>query len=333
MARIHLAATRIGSSIAVMLLLPPLSGVARAQAWTPASGETTVSVMYQNAFYRYHLVRTVRADRGHVQTNNIVVDATYGLTRKVAVDFGVPFVTAKYDGTRPHPTAPDSGSYHGTFQDLRFALRYNLTANRIVLTPFVAVNVPSHDYEFYAHAAAGQRLRSLQIGTYAARLLDPVLPGAFMQARLSYGFVQKVLDIPHNRSNADLEIGYFITPAFRAFALGSAQITHGGVDLMGPGLLPPAQEVRHDQIGRFNYLHVGGGASLSLTDAVDVFGSFVKQMAGRNGHLLDRQFNVGVSFSVPHLRRAKPTQATPIAANERSPYEGSLVRCACQKGM
>src|SRR5207245_3534701 len=91
---------------------------------------------------------------------------------------------------------------------------------------------PSYAHRDYAPAAPRRHLREVQIETYVAKLLDPIVPGAFIQARLSYGFTQRVLDIGHNRSNADLEVGYFVNRTFRVFALGTGQLTHGGIDLV-----------------------------------------------------------------------------------------------------
>ena len=68
------------------------------------------------------------------------------------MDIGIPFVVSKYNGVTPHPTGlVDYGAYHGTFQDVRLALRYNLMSGSVVsLTPFAGTIVPSHAYEFFA---------------------------------------------------------------------------------------------------------------------------------------------------------------------------------------
>lgn len=270
-------------------------------------------------------------DVGHIQAQTLLLDTSYGLTDTIALDLSVPYVTSKYTGSRPHPSVLDDGAYHATFQDVRFALRYNLRPGRFAVTPFVGTIVPSHDYEYYAHSAAGRRLREVQIGTYVAKLLDPVVPGAFVQARYSYGIAQRVLDIAHNRSNAEVEAGYFVASAVRVFALGAGQLTHGGIDtpyrpdLSAPDPLTPEQRIHHDQISRVNFLSVGGGASVSLNESVDVFASIMTQVAGRNGHALSRGINLGMTWSFKRQHgSASPTTAQTQAS--------SLVRCLCQKG-
>ncbi len=328
MTHTKLAVVRASVAVAA-LLLQPLSGFARAQAFVPARGEGSVTLQLQSFFSHDHYFITEKHDVGHIQTDSVVFDTSYGLTDKVAVDLSLPYVASKYNGPRPHPTGIDDGLFRPTFQDFRFALRYNLRPGRFALTPFVGTIVPSHDYQYYAHSAVGRHLRELQVGVYAAKLLDPIVPGAFVQARYSYGFAERVLDIAHNRSNADLEIGYFVNSGLRIFGLGSGQLTHGGIDLIYrpdlsvPSPLTPEQQIHHDQIDRLNYLNVGGGASMSLHDSLDVFGSIITQVSGRNGHALSRGINLGLTWSFkPRWLRA-PATATQAQAD-------ALVRCRCQ---
>ena len=307
-----------------------------AQAWTPAQGEGAVSIAYQDSFVKYHLFTTTPMDRGHIRSQAMLLDFSYGITDKVALSLSVPFIGAKYDGLYAHPTVPtplDTGAYHSTFQDLRFGVSYNLTKKWLVVTPFIGTITPSHDYEYFAHSAVGRDIRELQIGAYWAKLLDPVLPGLFITGRYSYGFAQQVLDISHNRSNLDLELGYFVKPEFRIFALASGQITHGGIDLPLPSAtpLPPVLWQHHDQIGRENGLNLGGGAAFSITPSFDLFGSVIHTVTGRNMHELEYAATFGGSWSfmtahaVAHASRS-------TAADRATGETRKLLRCVCQKG-
>lgn len=309
-----------------------------AQAYLPAKGEGSVSVMFQDMSVTYHFFPTTPVDRGHVRGESLFVDATYGLTDKVAISIGIPWSAAKYTGAFPHPLVDssgpnpvlyganplDDGAYHGTFSDFRFDVRYNVTKKGMVLTPFVGSIVPSHDYPYFAHAAPGRDLHELQVGLLGAKLLDAVVPGLFVQARYAYGFTEKVLDISHNRSNLDLELGYFLTPKLRLLGLSAAQLTHGGLDLtltsrvdLGPLLFS-----HHDQIDRVNYLSLGGGVAYTLTEKIDVFGSLIHTVAQRNGHAIDHGLSAGLSWSFSTARAKDRAIAS---------AEHSLIRCLCEK--
>jgi hypothetical protein len=322
-----------GSGLVVgcsLLALAATAPRALAQAWVPARGEGAVSVAFQDIAVTKHLASSTRVDAGRIDTRVILTDVTYGVTDRIAVDLALPLVASKYTGNRPHPgTTIDDGTYRTDFTDLRFALRYNVSRDGAVITPYIGSIVPSHDYAFYGHAAPGQRLREVQVGVYAAKLLDRGLPGLFISGRYGFGFVEQVLDISHNRSIADLEIGYFFSPAFRAFATSHGLYTHGGIDFPNGGLpaLPAVFRPVHDQIQRVHSLSLGGGAAYSLTDSMDVFGSFSREVAGRNGHAMDRGITIGASGTFRRARQA----ASPAAASLTQKREGSLLRCICQK--
>lgn len=307
---------------------------ARAQAWTPLQGEGSVTISFQNTFVREHAFGTaLQLDRGHIRSSSLIVDFGFGITDKVAVGVSLPYVSSKYTGPYPHPTALDNtGGYHSTFQDVRFDVRWNVSRSGFVITPFVGTIVPSHDYEYFAHSAAGRDLHELQVGTYWAKLLDSVMPGLFVSGVVSYGFAERVLDISHNHSNVGAEVGYFFNPRFRAYAITTAQVTHGGIDFPDPRLKSLSGEVwtHHDQISRDNYLNIGGGAAFTVTPALDVFGSVIHTAAARNIHVLQYAATVGLtwSFMTPHAR----------ASANRSPGDSvvrretrSLIRCVCQK--
>jgi hypothetical protein len=310
---------------------------ALAQAWVPAKGEGAVAVALTNIKVQDHILTKTWVDIGQIDTFVLVTDVTYGLTDRIAVDLALPFVSSKYTGTRPHPTALDDGNYHHSFADFRFSLRYNLTrGGGAVLTPYIGTVVPSNNYEFFAHSAPGEQLNELQVGAYVAKLFDRGIPGTFVSGRVAYGFVEEVLDVSHNRTMADLEVGYFFTPSFRAFVMGNAQYTHGGIDIPLAGLAALAPQFRpvHDQIDRAHHLNLGAGAAYSVTDSVDVFGSFVRTVMGRNEHAVNRGVTIGASWGFarksksPDTITALPPAADTTVADKR---QGSLVRCICQK--
>jgi hypothetical protein len=325
--------------MAVPVLLGASSTTARAQAWLPAQGEGSVSFIYQDLFDRYHQFPGIgNVFSGPTTSRSVLVDVTYGVTDKIAVSFAVPWVSAKYVGSNPHPLADlsgsapvfygktplDDGTFHGTWQDVRFDVRYNVTKKGLVLTPFIATSAPSHDYVTLAHAAPGQRLKQLQMGLTGAKMLDRVVPGLFVQGSYAYGITEKMLDISHNRSNATLEVGYFVTPKLRLMALGAGQVSHGGIDMVANprANLPALQFLHHDQITRINFLNVGGGAAYSLTEKIDVFASMIRTLAARNGHLIDHGVSMGMSWSF----RAHRPKNSAIARAEQS-----LAKCVCAK--
>jgi hypothetical protein len=317
--------------VSTIQLIAPTS--ARAQAWVPPQGYGAVAILYQNQFVDQHTLDDgTRIDRGETRTHIMAIDLTYGLSDRVALNVSLPYIASKYSGANPHAAAQfgqtsvlDVGGYHGTSQDFRADLRYSAVKGATAVTPFVSGLLPSHSYDFFGHGAAGRRIAELQVGVAVGRTFDRLLPGGFVQARYAYAFAQRPLDVRHDRSVADAEVGYFVRPAVRIFALATGQISHGGVRFTPnfPSDLPASQLLDHDRISRINSFNYGGGAQVSLGPAVDLFGSIVHTGYMTNGHVLKYGVTTGLSWSFHH------GQAVQRVAQTR---ERRLIKCLCQKG-
>ena len=321
----------IRRAAATLALLFVVSSHAWAQAWVPYKGEGSIAILYQDLFVKDHFFdRGQRADRGRIESDGLLIDVTYGITDRVSVSLGVPFIRSRYSGLAPHPTAQDDGLAHAGLQDVRIGGRFNVTRDPLIITPFVAVNFPTHNYEYFAHASLGPRVRELEVGTYVGRVLSPAIPNAFVQARYSYSFAERIVGVDHDRTNLDLEFGYFVRPNIRVFTIGMGRKTHGGVDVPEAGwrVLPPEQGPHHDRIGRIDLLDVGAGVQVSLTPSLDLFGSYMKSLAGRNTHALDRALTIGASWSFGRGLGALMLSGDSIPQKGRG---RRLAKCLCQK--
>lgn len=284
--------------------------------------------MYQANFINKHyggpgLSDTEQDDVGHIRTHALRMDLGYGITDRLSVSFSIPYVVSRYKGNDPHQLPIDGGDFHGTFQDYRIDLSYQAVRSPLVVTPFVTGVIPSHDYTFFAHSAAGRDLRELFLGVSAGYAFDPVLPNAYVQARYYYSITERALDIWHDHNNVDVQFGYFARPAFAFHAVTLYQHTYGGLsndqineafDNDPTGVLRGAF-FHHDQLSADDYFNVGGGLSFTVGGSTDVSLTYLRTLLGRNGHKLDHSFSVGVgwNFSTAQwLRRlaGKRPQAT-----------------------
>lgn len=302
---------------------------AHAQAWVPAKGEGSISFLVQDLLVRNHLTATgAKQDRGRIDSNNLVVDVNYGVTDRLALTLALPYIRTRYTGLARHPSDQDDGTAHAGFQDVRFGVRYNLFDGPVTITPFIGTSVPSHSYEYFAHAAYGPRLRELEIGSYLGRVIPAGPRPAFVQARYAYGFLQEIAGIERHRSSLDVEVGYFVSRSIRVFATSTGQKSHGGIDLPDAGyrVLPIDLQEHHDRVSRIDIFDIGGGAQMTLSKSWEIFGSFVKTMSGENAHALARGLTIGASWS---FGRGVPPLVAAAAAGKEP--ERLLVRCLCQK--
>ena len=296
--------------------------IAVAQAWVPEKGEGTVTLTLQDNFVKDHLGSGgERLDVGHIRTFILLQDIDYGITDKLAVDVSIPFVLSKYYGPRPHQLPVDNGNYHGNFQDVRMSLRYNVRTRPLMITPFVALGVPSNDYIYFAHSAAGTYQREYVIGSSFGRSLEPVLSRAYVQGLYAFLVPEKVTGIRTYRSRVDWDLGYFVTGRVAIRALGSLQIGHAGYEvghsLTDRGDFPVRNPTspkwyHHDQTSRISYLNLGGGANFAITKSWSAFVVLTTTVWGRNGHALSLGEVVGVSwtFRTPWARSHSALDST-----------------------
>jgi hypothetical protein len=272
------------------------------QAWLFPQGEGTVATSYQSIHVRDHAFALGESkDVGHTLSHTAIADVDYSLTSKLAIRMGLPFVAGRYNGTKPHlpddRPSLDDGAYHATFQDFSIDLRYNVSTAPIMVTPFFKAVIPSHAYEYFAHSAAGRDQHEYQIGTNLGRRLDPLLPQAYIQARYSYAFIERVLGIAPNRSDTEAQLGYFLTPRLSVLATTQWTHTHRGVECRFEFHcgLPDDQWFHHDQIAKANLLEAGGGAVFAATRSSEIFVSAGRSVAGRNTHLHAAVVTIGIS--------------------------------------
>ena len=75
----------------------------------------------------------------------------------------------------------------------------------------------------------------------------------------------------------------------------------------------------------------------SITDSFDLFGSFLREVAGRNGHVLNRGVTLGASWSFSSRAKGNASAAAAGAPSSKeyarltAKREGTLGRCICQK--
>jgi hypothetical protein len=281
---------------ALFVATAPLKST-HAQAWLPLKGEGQITLTYENIYVRDHFDYTgKRFDAGPIRTNTVVTTFEYGLTNKLTLDSELTHVTSKYEGfVGPVPHGPpDTGSYHPTFQDLRIGIRYNIFRRQLMVTPFIATVIPTHHYETRGHTAVGRDLRELQFGVNLGRDLEGILPRTYVQGRYSYAIAQHVEELNLNRSNADGEFGYYISPRFSLRLTGAWQHSYGGIRIPLDSARPDYHEL-HDRAARSNFIRFGGGLSFSLTKSLDLHADFGNTARGTNTHAA-RGLSLGISW-------------------------------------
>lgn len=325
------SAVTLGPLLVIAVLIT-VADVTAQSAWLPFEGEASLSLNFQSLDYGGHYDESGQKleSVGAIHSYYGIAQVEYGLTDHLAFTARLPYITSRYTGPPDEPllvfildkyqeyrrsnpaaaTSVDTGAYYGTFQDFVFSARYNVLERGITVTPVVSVIVPSHDYRTVGEASAGQDLFALQTGVNAGRLLGTK---SYVHGRYTYSFVQSYRDIPLDRSTAEFEAGYAIAPTVVVRGLVNWMRTHGGIPF-DEALKDLSLFLEHDRLLSSRHWHVGAGATLTLTDTVDLetaFFTFVAGAAARYGVGV----NVGVTwrFLGPHVGPS-PSRAPGIRA-------------------
>lgn len=295
---------------AALVLVVASAAPVVAQAWVLPARTGAVTFVGQQIDH----VGRMRSDGTRAAVGKAVnfgfdVEIDYALTDRFSISTSLPYVVSKFTDPNPPPPfvpfAPVDACrcWRSEFADFGFAARYNVVnLNRaFMLTPSISVGVPSHAYEYVGEAVVGRRLKELRFGADAGQRLDGMLGGMWVQAGYRYSIVQRVLDIPNNRSNGSAQAGFVLPRGYATRAIVSWQRTHGGLRFPADVNIPeePERLIEYHRMLRDNYLHLGGGLSYSRGNW-DVSGSLLFTARGSNSHdvrvysvTLSRAFEIG----------------------------------------
>jgi hypothetical protein len=274
---------------------------AGAQAWLPPAGAFSTAFTYNDTLnLKHYMPDGSEADAGHTRTHAYGLGVAYSPTDRIMLTAGLPYVTTRYWGARPHPTEVDDGDEHSSFTDLRVSAHYQLLEAPVAVAPYVAYVTPVTSYETLGHAAPGRGLDEVWLGVWFGKNLDAWLPRTYFQSRVNYAVVEQVAGIKHDRTNVDVELGYFLSPRWSVRAMGFWQFTHGGVDVP----MPPSNPLYpyHDQLAAEEFTNVGIGAAFSATASISLYATGITSLSGRNGHKLDQGLTLGLSYGFAPLR-------------------------------
>jgi hypothetical protein len=269
-----------------------------AQSWVPPRGEGSVTIAYQTIDNTGHIdAAHVAVSGGRSRDMSMYAEVEYALTDRVSVAIGVPFVLARYEGPPP-PNLPLLANdrchcwQHG-WQDVGVTGRYNILNGATALTPSISVGVPSHDYPYRGEAVVGRHLREVRLALDAGRRLEVISPRLAVEAGYSYAFVERVIDLPNNRSNASVTLSVLAGRSVSLQVSATGQITHGGLRVFGPpgapdgipwGEITTSEELQqHDRLLRDDNWRLGGGVSYH-TKRADLSVSYLRFMDGENTH-------------------------------------------------
>jgi hypothetical protein len=271
-----------------------------AQAWVPPAGIGVVSVVYQAISNTNHRLTDGSLLDGYDSlSRGVLLNLEYAFTDRFSLSVGVPYLGSKYTGPEPSffgLPVDDCFCWNHGWQDLGVTARYNIANAAFALTPSISLGVPTHDYDHFGEAVLGRNLNELRVGVDVGQRLDAISDRLSVSGRYTYAFVERVLDLPNNRSNIAVEADVVATRKLSARGGVAWQRSHGG--LRSTEVTTDEQYSQWDRLLKDNNFHLTGGVAYSLPK-VDVFASYVHYAAGTDTHV---GHAVSVGLSVPFER-------------------------------
>ena len=273
-------------SVLVALAACLVGREAFAQAWVPPAGIGVVTLAYQDISNTNHRLTDGSLFDGYDSiSRGVLLNLDYAFTDRISMSMGVPYIGSKYTGPEPSffgLQVDDCFCWAHGWQDLGATMRYNLANESFALTPSVSFGVPTHNYNYFGEAVLGRDLNEVLVGVDVGQRLDAISERLSVSARYTYAFVEKVLDMPNNRSNFALELGVLPMRKLATHVAFSWQRSHGGLRSSDP--FTPEQYVQYDRILKDNNFHITGGGSYSLPK-IDLFASYVYYAGGTDTHV------------------------------------------------
>ena len=269
---------------------------AHAQAWVPPAGIGVVTVAYQTINNTNHRLTDGSLFDGYDSVSRgVLFSLDYAVTDRFSFTIGLPYIGSKYTGPEPSffgLVIDDCFCWSHGWQDIGVTARYNLANGPFALTPSVSLGVPSHDYDYFGEAVLGRNLNEVRIGVDVGHRLDAISERLSVSGRYSYAVVEKVLDLPNDRSNFAVEAAFLAARKLATQFSLSWQRSHGGLRSSDP--FTEEQFSQYDRLLKDNNFHVTGGVSYSLPK-VDLFASYVHYAGGTDTHV-GHAVTAGASF-------------------------------------
>jgi len=286
----------LSARVLIALLTLCVADRAYGQAWVPPAGIGVVSVMYQTISNTNHrLADGSRLDGYDSVSRGVLLNLDYAITDHFSFSIGVPYLGSKYTGPEPSFFGLEVDNcfcwQHG-WQDFGATARYNVINGAFAFTPSISFGVPTHNYDYFGEAVLGRNLNEVRIGVDVGHRLDRISDRLALSGRYSYALVEKVVDLPNNRSNFAIETGFLATRKLATRLAFSWQRSHGGLRSTDP--ITEEQYLQYDRIIKDNSFHITGGVSYSLPK-IDLFGYYVHYAGGTDTHV-GHAMNVGVSW-------------------------------------
>ena len=269
------------------------------------AGSGSISLAYQSIEVNEFDTNVSEVNIGEVQTHSLYLEVDYAITDRWLVKAGIPYIKKKYNGPArhdpltlmpPRPEVPfvDDGQYHSEWQDFLLEASYLWLDAPVIVEPFVALFIPSHDYPHFAQAAVGQNLWKLEFGVDLTKYMP--FSDWYYRGRFGYTFVEETVGVNVNHFRVAAEAGYFFTPGLSASAFLLGKFGNGkDANEFTPATVRDENWYQHDRTTRHSFLNAGASVEWYINDGYMLRASALTSVWGRSVHLVHLAWTIGLT--------------------------------------
>lgn len=249
-------------------------------------------------------------DIGETNAHVFMFSGTYQVSDRWTLSASLPWIKKRHRGALPHnPTLEltaypqadqsliDDGNYHSDWEDLYISAAYDAyQGERWSVTPFVSIGVPTNDYPFYAHAAVGRNIWHIPVG--AAVKFEPYFSDFSFSGDLAYVFTEKSLGVNIDHWLLNMDLAYYLTPAFAPKIFISAKYSANGLsfpDDFDVTALNDEAWYYHDRTIKHNFINAGIGFDWILNDRYMLSGSAMTMVDPDQVNTIDLGLSLGIT--------------------------------------
>jgi hypothetical protein len=263
-----------------------------------------MSVTYQNQKAQGLALSHATLNTGAIRAQALDFAASYRIKERWAIYGGLPFIAreALAPSHNPLNIVPpqldsdfvDDGHFHIYAQDLRLGTSYLVTDEIIAVEPYLQYGIPASDYPFFAVAAIGRQLQTIEVGTSLA--YRPPFLKWYFSARIGKEMADKVLGYDIDAMRVTVDASYFVSPRL---ALNVFLTSKNGKGFNPPVTPDLTSELwyRHDQLTRHNFRNLGVGVDWSLGERNALNLTLLRMIHAEDVFKLRRAISAGLSRS------------------------------------
>jgi hypothetical protein len=249
-------------------------------------------------------------DIGETHAHVFMFSGTYQVSDRWTLAASLPWIKKRHQGALPHnpaleltayPQADqsliDDGNYHSDWEDFYVSATFSAhQGDRWSVSPFISIGVPTNDYPFYAHAAVGRNIWHVPVGT--AFRFEPYFSDFTFSGDIAYVFTEKSLGVNIDHWLVNMDLAYYVTPAFAPKVFISAKHSSRGLsfpDDFDVTALNDKAWYYHDRTIKHNFVNAGLGFDWLLNDKYMLSGSALTMVDPDQVNTVDLGLSLGIT--------------------------------------